>query len=372
MNLYEYINRTQIISEGGAGGHMFHPFDLPGVNTGRDLIKVFEKSIQSLKDTPGALKIDGVNASIKLINVNNRKQFALDRGSGKFLDINGVTKDNLVDRFGKGHGMIAVGAKVLDIFDEALPAITHDLEQLGMLDDNTILFNMEYVSGRTNVQEYDKNFLAIHGLLKAENIETSKTLKSGAVKTSARRTIKEIPYNQGVLNDLVVKLQPIAKKYGFEVYGSVPTTFSREPDINIPLRQTYTIERMNKRETKTLKQWLGTVQQIPKINRVKMMVNGVATDKGAVSKDVYFAVFSNQVLDDLFTNPDDIEVAINGAVTYLATEKLGDEILSNLDSPMGSVNNHEGVVIRDPNISSVPFKITGKFITAGVSSQFGR
>ena len=41
-----------------------------------------------------------------------------------------------------------------------------------------------------------------------------------------------------------------------------------------------------------------------------------------------------------------------------------------LDSPMGSVNNHEGVVIRDKSISPKPFKVTGKFITGGVSSQF--
>jgi len=54
----------------------------------------------------------------------------------------------------------------------------------------------------------------------------------------------------------------------------------------------------------------------------------------------------------------------------LATEKLGDEILDVLDSPMGSVNDHEGVVIRDPKIHSKPFKITGKFITGGVSSDF--
>ena len=29
----------EILDEGGAAGHMAHPFDLPNVNTGRDLIK---------------------------------------------------------------------------------------------------------------------------------------------------------------------------------------------------------------------------------------------------------------------------------------------------------------------------------------------
>ena len=41
-----------------------------------------------------------------------------------------------------------------------------------------------------------------------------------------------------------------------------------------------------------------------------------------------------------------------------------------LDSPMGSVENHEGVVIRDKNISNVPFKITGKFILGGLATSF--
>ena len=37
---------------------------------------------------------------------------------------------------------------------------------------------------------------------------------------------------------------------------------------------------------------------------------------------------------------------------------------------MGSVENHEGVVIRDEKIASVPFKITGKFILGGLATGF--
>jgi hypothetical protein len=37
---------------------------------------------------------------------------------------------------------------------------------------------------------------------------------------------------------------------------------------------------------------------------------------------------------------------------------------------MGTVDNHEGVVIRDKNITSEPFKITGKFILGGMGSDF--
>ena len=45
-------------------------------------------------------------------------------------------------------------------------------------------------------------------------------------------------------------------------------------------------------------------------------------------------------------------------------------MLKVLDSPMGTVDNHEGVVIRDNKIAKVPFKITGKFILGGMASDF--
>ena len=67
---------------------------------------------------------------------------------------------------------------------------------------------------------------------------------------------------------------------------------------------------------------------------------------------------------------EDKQKAIEGFTTYLATEKLGDEVLKVLDSPMGSADNHEGVVIRDEKIAKVPFKITGKFILGGMTSDF--
>ena len=116
--------------------------------------------------------------------------------------------------------------------------------------------------------------------------------------------------------------------------------------------------------------WLNDVNNIPKTDRLKMNVNGTTKEVGALSKQVYFAIFGGENVDDLFDNDQDIQKAIQGATTYLATEKLGDAILDVLDSPMGSVNDHEGVVIRDPKVSPKPYKITGKFITGGVSSQF--
>jgi len=356
----------EILNEGGAAGHMAHPFNLPNVKTGKDLIKSFEQAADSLKKTPGSVKIDGVNASIRLINNAGKREFAMDRGSKKALDLKGVTKADLEDRFGAGHGMIKAGGDVIDIFNNALPTIEEELTALGLWDDPNIMFNMEYVSGKSNVQDYGKNFLAIHGLLSVETKEVQ-----GARKILTKRITSEKNFAQSDMDELLKKLEPFAKKKGFEIYGSVPTTFTKDPDFKKALGQQYKIEFAEGTKTKSLAQWLNDVTDIPADARIKMnLETGGTKDVGALSKQVYFAVFGGETIDDLFDNEQDIQKAIQGATTYLATEKLGDEILDVLDSPMGSVNDHEGVVIRDPKISNRPFKVTGKFITGGVSSDF--
>jgi len=355
----------EIINEGGAAGHMAHPFDLPNVTTGKDLIKSFEVAADSLKNEPGAVKIDGVNASIRLLNNAGKREFAMDRGSKKALDLRGVTKADLEDRFGPGHGMIKAGSNVLDIFNAALPSTEEELNALGLLNDPNVMFNMEYVSGKSNVQDYGKNFLALHGLLSVETKEVQ-----GVRKMLTKRITTEKNFDQADMDEYLKKLEPFAKKKGFEIYGSVPTTFTKNPDFKAALGTNYTIDFAEGDKTKSLVQWLNDVSNIPKTDRLKMNVNGTIKDVGALSKQVYFAVFGGENVDDLFDNEQDIQKAVQGATTYLATEKLGDAILDVLDSPMGSVNDHEGVVIRDPKVSPKPYKITGKFITGGVSSDF--
>jgi len=363
------IITEELLHEGGAAGHMAHPFDLPNVTSGKDLIKSFEQAADSLKKSPGSVKIDGVNASIRLINLDGKRIFAMDRGSKKALDLRGVTKADLEDRFGAGHGMIKSGGDVLDIFNDALPSIQEELRALGLIDDPNIMFNMEYVSGKSNVQDYGKNFLAIHGLLKIETKEVQ-----GARKMLTKRVTTEKQFDKADMDELLKKLEPFAKKKGFEIYGSVPTTFTRDPDFSKALNTRYTVDFAEGDQTKTLGQWLSTVTNIPKTDRLTMNIDGIphgtTKDVGALSKQVYFAVFGGENVDDLFNDEQEKQKALQGAITYLATEKLGDAILDVLDSPMGSVNDHEGVVIRDDKISPKPFKVTGKFITGGVSSDF--
>lgn len=344
-----------LIMEGGAGGHMAHPFDLPSVKTGKDLVKVFVKAADYLTREPASVKIDGVNASIRLITYDgNKKQFVMDRGSNKPLDVKGITKADLIDRFGEGHGMIVIGGRVLDIFNDALPDITKQLKQLGMWDNPNILFNIEYVAGSTNVLSYNKNFLAIHGLLEIEQV------------TPKRRATKEISYNKKALQDLLDNLAPTANNYGYEVVGSIPTTLKKEPDFNGELNKKYTVIVNGKKQSKTLSQWLANASN----ERDTMIKLSNGKTVGAQSKQILMAIADKQDVADLVADPKDIEKAINGFVMYLATMELGNAVLDVLDSPLGPVSDQEGIVIRDPKIANEPFKITGRFIVKGLESQF--
>jgi len=363
-----YNSLKEIISEGGAAGHMAHPFDLPNVTSGRDLVNVFEQAADSLQTNPGAVKIDGVNSSIRLIDVGGTKQFAMDRGSKKELDIKGITKADLEDRFKAGHGMIKVGGEVLDMFNEALPTIQGDLKKLGALDDPSILFNMEYVAGKTNVQDYGSNFIAIHGLNKVKMEEVPGRMYRG--KPLVKRYSQEFDYDKNALQSLLNNLAPIAKKRGFEVHGSVPTEMKTKPNFRAALSKRYTVETNEGAQVKPLAQWLEGMDNIPVSDFIFMNVGSGKKKVGAVSKQVYLAILKGGNVDELFEDQDDKQKAINGFATYLGTEKLGDEVLKVLDSPMGSVENHEGVVVRDEKIANIPFKITGKFILGGMVSDF--
>ena len=79
-----------IITEGGAGGHMIHPFDVQGVKTGKDLINIFDEAVKAIQSEQPAVKIDGVNISIKIArnldgtiayDANGEMQFGVDRGA---------------------------------------------------------------------------------------------------------------------------------------------------------------------------------------------------------------------------------------------------------------------------------------------------
>lgn len=342
---------SEVLKEGGAGGHMEHPFDF--TSSGRELVDVFQKSINSLEKGTGSVKIDGVNASIRLVN----GEFVMDRGSAKPLDIKGMRPQDLSARFlpnpetGAEHGFIKIGSTVIKIFDDAIPSTRQELKSLGLLNNPNILLNVEYVEGQTNVLGYEDigNFLAIHGL---KEIKPKTFGKDGSVKS---RTATEIPYDKTVMQSYINKLNVIAKKYGFKVLGSVDTKFKTKPNLSKPLGEKVTLYPQGNPVTKSLKDWLKDVTiETPLITREQFQ-------KASASKNIS-ADFEGQ----------DIDRIVNDCIVYIATIKLGDEILKNATSEIGDLEKHEGIVVRDPSIHSNPFKITGSFIIKGLQSGFGK
>ena len=334
---------NEVIQEGGAGGHMAHPFDFS--STGKDLVNVFVNAVDSLKQDGGSVKIDGVNASIRMVN----GQFVMDRGSAKPLDIKGMRPEDLPNRFEPGHGFINIGTKVINIFDEAIPSTKSELKKLGLLTNPNILFNIEYVEGTTNVVGYGDigNFLAIHGL---KEIKPKTFGKDGSVKS---RVAVEIPYDKAAMQSYINNLNKVAMKYGFKILGSVGTSFKSDPNLVKVLKEPVTLYPTEVAEIKPLKDWLKNVKiNTPLITR-EQFIN--ASNSKNIAQD-----FAGQ----------DIQKVINDTIVYLATIKLGDEVLKNATSEIGDLDKHEGIVVRDPNIYNNPFKITGSFIIKGLESKF--
>ena len=185
-----------------------------------------------------------------------------------------------------------------------------------------------------------------------------------------KRASIEVSYDKAALQSMLDNLKPIAEKNDFEVYGSVPTEVKGKPNFGAALNTSYTIKSNKGDKTQSLDKWLNELNNIPEEDFIFMNVNGIKKKVGAVSKQVYVTLLKGDNIDELYESEEDKQKAIEGFTTYLATEKLGDEILKILDSPMGTVDNHEGVVIRDEKIANVPFKITGKFILGGMVSDF--
>ena len=386
---------------GGAAGHMRHPFDLNHVNTGDDLIKEFENIKKFVNESPVAIKIDGTNVSFKIIQPerpgltgDSAKEFAVDRGSTKLIDIKGVTLNNLSERFPEGHGMRSAITTLLNVFNEALKTkdIQSDLEKLGLWDDPTKFFNTEYVMQTTNVVKYDTNFVAIHGINQFYEKVNSRT---GMKRPGEPRPVdhntgkaikdpsKEVSYDAEALNSLIEKVSPIAKKYGFELFSTIPAKKKEAVSINYDavLSKPFpiTFNREEQPSSATLRERLAAAVlppsnlYIPLINGKKIPALGKQVYKmvtGASAKDESVSIERQVPLIEAFGEDEEIhKLAIDGAVFWHATRLLGNEVLRSLTTAgMGDATDHEGVVLRMGYEG--PVKITGDFILGGEASDF--
>lgn len=331
--------------------HMAHPYEIPTVNTGKDLLEVFNRTVEGLKSDKAALKIDGINVPVKLIGNNS---FGIDRVSNKPLDIAGVGISELVDRFGKGHGMVDIGIKLLNILNKSYESIQGELRELGLTENKNLLLNIEFVDGKSNVKSYGKSFIVINGVL--EVVRVSET----------RRQTREVSYNPNTLKSLADKINSVAKSFGFGAYSSIDAVMTKTPDFEKVLGREIIIHQSgNSYHVKTLGEWLNIIV-IPKDQTVKLKDGKTVSALGKeLLQDVMFkSIFS--VVENLH----DYGKTIAGYITNIATMYLGQELLASMTSELGDVSNHEGVVIRNQDIYNRPYKITGNFIIDGLSSPF--
>jgi hypothetical protein len=356
---------------GGAAGHMAHPYNLPQVKTGKDLIKFFDDAAGYLNKNAAAVKIDGTNVSIKLVDGINGKEFAADRGSFNSLDLEGVTVSKLGERFPAGHGLLKHFNTILTIFNEGLPKIKKELKELGMWDNPTIFLNSEYVTSKVNVTQYEENFLALHGLNQFYNriharsgVERPGLMRPEGVDSKST----EIPYSKSAIKSIIRKLNPIAESHNFKVYGSIPTQLISDISYDETLSKNFPI-KFSEGDVinKTLEQWLSEAVN-PNYTFVKLS-NGKKLS--SLGKLIYLNVEKGVPLDSFIENGDDVRNAMYGAVFNHATRMLGNDILNALTSDMGSVSKHEGIVLRDDKLFGPnPVKITGEFLVKGMQSDF--
>jgi len=372
----------------GTPGHMAHPFGdekHPSlwlrVRTGQDLLQYFHDIKEFLELNPGSLKIDGINVSFKLITTKDgEKEFRMDRGTTHTESVIGMDAEDAYKKWPEGHGMPHAIKTLLEIFNEALPSIKYELKDLGMWDNPQKFFNTEYVEGKTNVQKYDKNFLAIHGInqfyekkapkswvasgksMDRKGLERPTNPKTGKL---VKDTAVEIPYNRGALESIIKKVKPIASQRGFEIYGDIPTQLISEIDYTDTLGSPFTIQMTAEEQTtNSLSEWLEEVEN-PKNEKV---TKADGKEVWAISKDIYMAVANGIPLLEYLESPEDVKKAISGAIFNHATRMLGNDVKAALDSSMGSVTDHEGVVLR--GMEDFPVKVTGEFIVGGQQTAF--
>ncbi len=153
----------------GPVGHMWHPFDLDQVRTGKDLLSVFQNEVvEYINEFTPSIKIDGINGPIRLIvNEAGDKEFAIDRLSTAPLDLRGVTADRLKERFEKAV------LQALDT-DEEIKLPLHKLVAMGV---------------------------------KMEDMEVGKTLEITHRKKKKKVVIKQITSGHGFVNDGSVALR---------------------------------------------------------------------------------------------------------------------------------------------------------------------
>ena len=395
----------QLLLEGGAAGHMAHPFDLEWVKTGEDLLNFFTQDIpQYFQDHPEpSVKVDGTNVSFKLIRKGEEGgyEFAVDRGSMKPIDIEGITINRIGERFAEGHGMRPALESLLTIFNTALNSgvLDEEIATLGMNENSQLFFNTEYVLEEVdemgkrqpiNVVLYNENFIAIHGVNEFYEV---KSKKRGSI-SRASREVRLSKEKSLALQNLVSKVRRFSRD--FYVYGPDDTKASlKSPTFNfdrVLSKEVTILSSPGNPVTETLGGWLRNPRVINPADAVIKTAMHPKGQAGALSKFVYTKLLPDQgdpvSVAELVSSADesvgymveerDVSVnigmaslAANGAIFYHATRLLGNAVKDNFTTSFQGAPEaatHEGLVLRSEEHfkTNRPIKITGEFIVTGM------
>jgi len=149
-----------IIAEGGAAGHMAHPYDSHGLTFG-DMKEIVSRALGGYLDIEEAVteKTDGQN--IQMTWKNGQIGFARNKGTV----INPMTVDELISKF-EGRGAIS------NAFSSAAEDLSEALQQLppdklnGIFKNGRVFANMEIIYPETtNVIAYETAVLQFHNLV---------------------------------------------------------------------------------------------------------------------------------------------------------------------------------------------------------------
>lgn len=375
--LLKLINESLIL-EGQAGGHMWHPFDIPSVKTGKDLIDVFYKVVDSLAKSPGTLKVDGVNFAFRVIKRKNGKyEFVRDGGSSKPLDILGVGVDDMNDRWPNDgeeeHGLATVGKVVLSNLNDNIDKMLPLLKKLNVVCDEGVvpcrMINAEYIDGRLNTQDYSEmdtpKFLSLHNILETDWKDDNK-------KTRVKPY--EVEFDNTALNELALMMNSalsiLTGESKMSVYAPQEINVSKEEKEEIKkkldeaLDSKYTIKIDDNSKTLSLREWLEDSKN----------------PRDKIRKDPYMNSLNGIDASDPINNPKnyDLQIIIDSIIFYHATRVLGKTILKYVDFDnsnifgdiiVGDAQKHEGIVINDKSISPEPFKLTGDFLVTNVTDS---
>jgi hypothetical protein len=378
----------------GTPGHMQHPFDIPEVRTGNDLVSYFNKIVEYVTQNPPSIKFDGINVSFKLVqNEDGSRDFRMDRGTSHIDSVVGLTAQDAYKKWPAGHGMPPAIEDLLNIFNRAIPLIEPELKKLGMWDDPTKFFNTEYMKkGRTNVIEYPEPILAIHGInqfyqkrAQAWRVRSGQSMDRPGlprpVDPETKKPIKhsstEITYDKAALRSLIEKVAPIARQIesanapnGYAMVGDVPANLVGEIDFSEALSQKLPVTVSEGQiDERTLGEWLQVAINPAAPPSPDLVTLTTGKTIWAHSKDVYVNILNKVPLDQYLANPEeDSGKAVSGAVFNHATRLLGNVVKSAFDSQFGNAYDHEGLVIR--GLEFRPLKVTGDFVLDSLATTF--